>query len=389
MDTSSPSYDIDFYSRELIEDPYPHYRAIRDLGPVVHLPRHDLFAIGRFEDVRHALRADEVLISGRGVSANTFMNTATQVTTLVSDGERHRKFKRLAMKPITAGEMKLLRGRIQSVAEELIDRLVTKGRFEGMRDMAQFLPVTVVSHLVGLPEAGRENMLKWASAIFDALGSFNKRAQVAMPWVRESFAYAQSLGRADVVPDGWAARLFDAADEGIIKEEMICGLLQDYVGPSLDTTIFATGHLLYRLGNNPEQWQQIREDPSLIPGAVHEVLRIESPIRSFTRYVNEDFEVGGTVMPKGSRAVIIYASANHDERKFPNPERFDIHRKNADHVGFGYGVHRCMGVHLARLELRTLLEVMVERVKTIEVGEPTIAINNILRGFSELPVEFR
>ncbi len=390
MEPSPPSYDVDFYSRELIEDPYPHYRRIRDLGPATWMPRHKMWAVGRWQGVRDALRADSVLISSRGVSANTFMNNPKQVATatLVSDGERHRRFKRVAMKPITAGEMKLLRGRIQSVAETLVDDLLAKGRFEGMLDMAQVLPVSVVSHLVGLPEAGRENMLKWASAIFDALGSFNKRARDAMPWVRESFAYAEGLAREDVIPDGWASRLHDAADEGVIEQSTICGLLQDYVAPSLDTTIFATGHLIYRLGKNPDQWQQLREDPSLIPGAVDEALRIESPIRSFTRYVNEDFELDGQVMPAGSRAIIIYASGNHDERKFEDPERFDIHRNNSDHVGFGYGVHRCMGVHLAKLELRTLLEVIVQRVETITVGEPTIAINNILRGFSSLPVEF-
>lgn len=389
MDDAAPSYDIDFYAAEVIEDPYPHYREIRDRGAAVWLPQNSLWAVGRHEDVRAALRASDTLISGKGVANNRFMNNERQVATLVCDGARHRLFRSLVMKPITSAQVKSLRGRIVERAEEVVDRLVGSGPFEGMADFAQVIPLSIVSHLVGLPERGRENMLEWAAATFDTLGSLNELGRRGKPLVRESFAYAASLEREDVDPEGWAAMLFDAADQGTIKRSAVPGLLQDYVAPSLDTAIFAIGHMLHLLGRHPEQWQQIRADPKLIVSAVNEVLRYEAPIRAFTRYVTEDFTVGDRMLPKGSRALVIYASANRDERRYPDPDRFDIHRSNNDHLGFGYGVHHCLGVHLAKLEMSSLLEVMARRVEQIEVGEPELVANNVLRGFSRLPAEFR
>ena len=387
--SDTPTYPIDFYSNEVVLDPHPHYRAIRELGPAVWLPKNELWAIGRYDDVRAALRADETLISGKGVAANTYMNNDRQVATLVSDGELHVTYRRLVMKPITAPEMKTLRARILATAETLVDELLERRTFDGMTDLAQVIPVSIVSHLVGLPENGRENMLKWAAATFDTLGSLNARGRAAIPAVQESFRYTTGLRREDVDPAGWATRLFQAADDGVIDASVVPGLLQDYIAPSLDTAIFAIGHMLHLLGRHPEQWQAIRADPKLIPSAINEALRCEAPIRAFTRYVTEAFEVGGQVVPKDSRVVVIYASANRDERHFPDPDRFDIFRNASDHFGFGHGVHTCLGVHLARLELSTLFAVLAERVESIEVGEPTYLLNNVLRGFTALPVTLR
>ena len=210
--------------------------------------------------------------------------------------------------------------------------------------------------------------------------------------MQESFNYTLGLTREDVVPGGWAAQLFDAADDGILDRKDIPGLLQDYIAPSLDTAIFSIGHMLHKLGRHPEQWAQIRADEKLIPGTVNEVVRIESPIRAFTRYAETDYVVGaGTdeerTLPAGSRVAVIYASANHDERHYDDPDAFDIHRKNTDHLGFGYGVHTCLGRHLAKLELTVLLEAMARKVERIEVGEPVYVRNNVLRGFESLPVQ--
>ncbi len=387
----APQYDVDLYDEDLVADPYPHYKAIRDLGRAVWLPKNEMWALGRYDDIRAALKASEVLISGKGVSNNRFMNNELQVATLVSDGDRHRLHRGLVMKPIMASQIKVLRSRVEATAEALIDGLLGR-HVEGVTEIAQIIPLDIVSHLVGLPEAGRENMLKWAAATFDTLGSLNKLARQAIPVVQESFSYTQALTRADVVPGGWADQLFDAADNGTLAPEDIPGLLQDYIAPSLDTAIFSIGHMLHKLGRHPEQWAQIRADPALIPGTVNEVVRIESPIRAFTRYAKEDYVVGaGThearTLPQGSRVAVIYASANHDERHYDHPDTFDIHRKNTDHLGFGYGVHTCLGRHLAKLELTVLLETLARKVERIEVGDPVYVRNNVLRGFDSLPVK--
>ena len=381
-----PSYDVEFYSDEVILDPYPHHRAIRDLGPVTWLSKNELYAIGRYDDVRNALRADSILVSGKGVAANPIMNKEEVPTTLISDGERHTLYKRTSMKPIVAGAMKALRGRIQESAVELVDRLVDQKEFDTMRDLAQFLPLSIVAHLVGLPDAGRENLLKWAAATFDALGSLNKRAKVGILGVKEVYDFIVPLQREDVKPGLWADQLFDAADAGTIEHDEVHGLMMDYIGPSLDTTIFGIGHMMFYLSQHQDQWQAIRDDPELATGAVNEALRMDAPIRAFTRYVTEDFEVGGVTIPKGGRAVVIYGSANRDERHYPDPDRFDITRNNGDHIGFGYGVHKCMGVHLAKLEMRILLEELAKKIERFECGEPKVAMNNVLRGFESMPM---
>jgi cytochrome P450 len=163
-------------------------------------------------------------------------------------------------------------------------------------------------------------------------------------------------------------------------------LMRDYLGPSLDTTIFATANLILLFGRHPDQWQLVREDPKLIPSAINEALRLESPIRGFTRCVSSNAIVMDVLIPGGSRALLLYASANRDERKWQDPERFDVRRRANDHLGFGNGTHMCAGLHLARLEMTALLEVLVEKVRSFDIGEPVLALNNVLRGLASLPV---
>ena len=149
--------------------------------------------------------------------------------------------------------------------------------------------------------------------------------------------------------------MFEAAEEGQLSPDDVRGLLIDYIAPSLDTTILATGHLLHLLGRHPEQYAHVRAHPERIAGAVHEALRFESPVRAFTRLAVSDYDAGGVSIPKGDRALILYGSANRDERHYPDPDRFDVTRDARDHVALGYGVHRCAGGYLAQLEMESLL----------------------------------
>ena len=243
----------------------------------------------------------------------------------------------------------------------------------------------MVSRLVGLPEAGRERMLEWAKATFDVLGPWNERAQASVAPFLEMAKYATEIARETLAPTGWAARMFAAADGGELAGEDVRGLLIDYIAPSLDTTILGTGHLLYLLGSHPEQYERVRAHPDAIAGAVHEALRFESPVRAFTRHAASDYDAGGVIIPKGERALILYGSANRDERHYADPDRFDVGRDARDHVAFGYGVHRCAGGFLAQLEMEALLRALAARVRRIEVGEPTWLLSNVLRGYAGFP----
>jgi cytochrome P450 len=384
-----PELAADLYSDAAILDPHPLYRAIRDLAPAVWLPAHGVWALGRFADVRAALRADEVLVSGRGIALNEAVNATPSRTTLASDGELHRGRRAVLMKPMLPSALEEVRGTLERLADDLVTRLLARDAFDGIADFARFLPVSVVSHLVGLPEEGRERMLAWAAATFDALGPWNARAQAGAKELLELVRYALAVERSRLAPDGWAVRLFEAADAGRLDPEDVPGLLIDYVAPSLDTTILATGHLLHLLGSHPEQWARVRANPALVPGAVHEALRYEAPVRAFSRFAVKPYRADGVAIPEGERVLVLFGAANRDERRYPDPDRFDVTRDARDHLGFGHGVHRCAGGHLAQLELEALLRALVARVRRIEVGTPEPLMSNVLRGYRSLPASFQ
>ncbi len=387
--TVRPELDTDLYSDAAIADPYPLYRAIRDLGPAVWLRAHHAWAIARFDDVRAALRADRQLVSCRGVAMNDVVNGQVGRVTLTTDGDLHRQLRATLMKPMMPSALREVEEELQKLADKLVARLAARESFDGIADFAQHLPLAVVSRLVGLPEEGRQRMLAWAAATFDALGALNGRSEASFSMVMEMAGYVMSVERSALRPGGWAARLFEAADEGRVEPGDLAGMLIDYIAPSLDTTILGTGHLLFQLGRHPEQWQLVRTNHELIPCAIDEALRLEAPVRAFSRLAVEDYDADGMTIPAGDRVLVIYASACRDERHYAGPDRFDVMRDAKDHLAFGTGVHRCAGAYLALLEMQALLRAMVTRVRHIEVSEPVAALNNVLRGYRSFRASFR
>ena len=382
-----PVYDVDLYGTDVLQDPYPHYRALRDFGAAVWLPQNQLYAIARFDDVRAALRNPAVFSSAAGVAANDAVNAMSQGTTLASDAPLHDRLRAIIAAPLMPRALEEVKPQIRAEARRLVEDLVGRGSFDAVTDLAQHLPLTIVSELVGLEDYGRGSMLRWAAATFNVLGTMNERGSAAMVDVQEMRRYLGGAAIRDRLrPDSWGERIFQAADRGEVEPERCPVLMRDYLGPSLDTTIFATANLMLLFGRHPDQWDLVRADPALIPNAINEALRLESPVRGFTRSLTADTVVGDVTLPAGSRAVLLYASANRDERKWADAETFDVRRRANDHLGFGNGTHMCAGLHLARLEMAALLEVLVEKVARFTIGEPELALNNVLRGLASLPV---
>ncbi len=319
------------------------------------------------------------------------MNDAIAGGTIGSDPPDHDALRRIIRAPLTPKALKALEPRIAREAEALVERLVARGSFDVATDLAQHLPLTIVSESVGLPEEGRERMLDWAAANFNCLAPMEvERTRLAFPIVQEMVQYAfNECVPGKLAPDGWAQRIWDAADRGEIPHEQCGALMNDYMGPSLDTTIFATTSALWLFGRYPEQWDRVRADPTLIPHAVNEVIRLESPIPGFSRWTTQDWDVSGTTLPAGSRVMVLWGSANRDERHWADPESFDVGRRPNDHVGFGFGEHACAGQALARMEVKALLTALVPRVERFELGTMERALNNMLRGIKRLDVVVR
>lgn len=365
-----PATKIGAYEAGMRKDSYVAYAAFRRKGSAIWSTSEKLWIVSRFVDVRQVLRADSVMISGEGVAANPVMNRPEMPITLTSDGATHLRRRRVLQRPVMPGPLKLMRARLEAVASQLVSELADGEVHEMMAAFASHLPVHVVSDLVGLSPAGRSAMLGWAAASFDLMGPMNDRAAAAITPVSELMAFIDGLTPGLVDPGGWAAQLFKAADVGDLSNDEARFMVMDYIGPALDTTILATGHMVWLLGRNPGALAALRAEPDLIPGTINEVVRLASPIRGFTRLAADDFRIGDVMIPKGDRVLALFASANHDETHYPSPELFDLRRNPVDHVGWGYGPHLCVGMHLARLEMEILLRELVRQVSHIEVGEP-------------------
>jgi cytochrome P450/ferredoxin-NADP reductase len=386
---STPVSDIDFYSDEVIRDPYPVYAELREMGPVVYLTKNDLYLVARYKEVSEVLQQPLRFVSSKGVSPIPKVNDILVGSTLNSDPPIHDKTRAITSEPLLPGSLTEVEPRIKAAADGLIETLCARGEFDAIADFATYLPITIVAELVGLPQAvGPEQMLKWASAAFNLFGTQNARTDQAFEDLSTLRDFLLEYGRPEKLAEGgWAKRIFEVGSERGFSYQTCAQLMRDYINPSLDTTISVTGQIIKFLADNPDQWDKIRADASLIPNAVEEAVRLATPIRAFTRYAIEDVEVSGHVIPKDKRVIVCYASANRDHRKYDNPDDFDVTRDVHDHMGFGQGVHMCMGMHLARREMILLLEALRRRVVRLELlDEPEVAMNTTIRAYSKLPV---
>jgi len=380
-----PDVDIDIYSVEALADPYENYRIFRDTAPIVRLPKYDLYLMARFADVQGALKNNELFCSSSGVAMNDLMNKAIAGSTLFTDAPYHTELRSIVSRPLMPARLGELRQRLNELAENLVEQLVAKGDFDAATELAPYLPVTVVSELVGLPEEGRERMLTWAGAVFNSFGPRGlELTESALPILDEMVAYARGCTADRVKPGSWVAKLYEAAEAGEIRPEQVGPVMGDYLGPSLDTTILATGSTIALFAKHPDQWDKLRANPSQIPNAVNEAIRLESPVQGFSRVLTDDFSVEDQRLHKGARVLVMYASGNRDERRWEDPERFDITRRANEQLGFGHGIHMCMGANLARMEISALLSALVRRVERFELHEAERISNNVLRGFKSL-----
>ncbi|MGH8138552.1 MAG: cytochrome P450 [Steroidobacteraceae bacterium] len=391
MTQRPPSSDLDLWTDEALRFPFPAYRVLRDLAPVVHLQRHDLYAVTRYRDVRSVLEDWKAYSSAQGVGFNVPMNEVIAGSLVGSDPPRHTHYRAILQRPLSAMDMKVIRERIRELAAGLVARLLHQDSVEVVSELASYLPITLVAELVGLPPEGRERMLEWAAGAFNAIAPLGV-ARVAegmesMAGMRDYFGDPALPGR--VRPDSWADRLQRAVQANeITAEEFSAFLSVNYVVPALDTTIHATSNMLWLLAEDPERWKDLRNNRGLVGRAVHEILRLEGPVQAFSRVATHDADIDGYRVEAGQRLLVCYASANRDERHYADPDRFDLRRNATDHLAFGFAEHVCLGRNLAILELTMVLTELLSQVERITLLEAERGLNNGLRGFAKLRVAF-
>lgn len=385
---------VDPFSREFLSNPYPFHEELREAGPVVWLDRYDIWAMARHEEVRACLMDWETFCSSAGVGLSDFRKeTPWRPPSLIleADPPLHTRTRAVLTRILSAAAMKKLWTTFEQDAIRLVDRLVERGTFDAVKELAEVYPLKVFPDAVGLEEEGRENLLPYGNMAFNAFGPRNDLFHQAMANAQPVINWIMSkCQRAALAPDGLGAQIYAAADAGALTADEASLLVRSFLTAGLDTTVVGLGNALFCFAHHPEQWQRLRQDPSLARAAFDEVLRFESPVQTFFRTTTRPVEVAGVKLGEGEKVLLFLAAANRDARRWEDPDRFDITRRATGHLAFGVGIHGCVGMAVARLEAEIVLTLLASRAEAIDLdGEPERRLNNTLRGLARLPVRVR
>lgn len=386
-----PESDIDPFSAAYFEDPYPAQQALRDAGPVVRLTRYGVLAAARHAEVKAMLDDWQVFSSARGVGIQDFAKeTPKRPKSLVleTDPPQHDRTRKVQARVLSPSAIAGLREPFAAAAEALADRLLEKREFDAIPEIAEAYPLEVFPDAMGMPRENRRHLLPFGNMVFNSFGPDNAflaravaDAREALPWVFE-----QSR-RANLTATGFGAGIHAAADTGELTEAEAEGVTRGVLTAGVDTTVSGIGAAIWCLARFPEQWDRLRAEPKLARAAFEEAVRFETPVQTFFRTTTCATDLGGVPIGEGEKVLMMLGAANRDPRRWERPDDYDIGRRTIGHVGFGSGIHACVGMALARLEGECILAALARRVARIEVtGPPVRRANNTLRGLASLPV---
>jgi 4-methoxybenzoate monooxygenase (O-demethylating) len=386
-----PTSAVDPFCHEVLEDPLPMHQELREAGPVVYLERYDVYALARYTEVREALVDWQEFQSAAGVGLSNFRYEEPwrpPSLLLEADPPRHDAPRRVLSKVLGPRALRKLREQWAADAEDLVDSVLPLGEFDAVPVLTEAFPLRVFPDAVGLPKEGRENLLPYGNHAFNAFGPDNDLVQAGAPRVAELSAWvAAQCDREVLTGTGFGADIWAMADAGEITEQQAPLVVRSLLTAGVDTTVHGLSAVLYAFATHPEEWQRLRQEPSLARVAFDEAVRWESPVQTFFRTATTDVRVGDVVIPDGRKILMFLAAANRDPRRWDDPDRFDLRRDPSGHVGFGFGLHQCVGQHVARLEAESLLAALARRVERIELAGPTKRHhNNTLRAWESIPV---
>lgn len=389
--SGAPVSDADPFSAAFFEDPYRVHEELREAGPVVWLARYNVWACARYEEVRAILNDWETFSSARGVGIQDFAKEKPwrlKSLVLETDPPLHDRTRKVLSRVLSPAVMKTLRERFTVEADRMIDELVSRSEFDAITDLAEAYPLTVFPDAIGMPRENRRHLLPYGNMVFNSFGPRNdhlveaiRDAQPVLDWVQ-----AQSQRQA-LSPNGFGAQIHAATETGELLEEEAPMVVRSLLTAGVDTTVSGIGAALYCLARFPDQFRRLCDDPSLTRHAFEEAVRFETPVQTFFRTTTRQVEIASHVIGKGEKVLMFLGAANRDPRRWERPDEYDIKRPLSGHVGFGNGIHACVGQLLARLEGECVLSALARKVDAIEICGPTRRrYNNTLRGLASLPV---
>jgi cytochrome P450 len=367
----------------VMEDPYPVYRELRDHHPVYYSPERDLWYLSRYADVHDAINNASVFSSAQGVVPSGFVSDTPVLITM--DPPDHTELRKAVQRAFTPKQIAEMENHIRTVAGQLLDALPASGEVDAVTLFTDQLPLLVMTELLGVDLADRA-MFKRCGDIIVAQKDVNAMA-AAQVELTEYLAGVFAARRAEP-RDDFITKLVSPTDSGdTLSDGELLGLCFLLLVAGTETTTGGLGTAMLLLDRFRDARDQLLVAPELMTTAVDEILRFDSPTQGLSRVLTADVTLHGTTIPAGARVHLLFASANHDERQFPDPDRFDVTRTPNQHLAFGFGNHYCLGASLAKMEIKVGMEELLRRAPdyTISADRVERLPSETNRSFAALP----
>ena len=373
------------------EDPYSAYRKLRDEAPAYRNEQYGFWALSRYADCLAALRNPRVYSSAQGTSLEPLK---AQVPTLLnSDPPVHTRLRQLLGQLFLPAAIAPLEDAVRAMARDLLSPHARGGRLDVITDFAARLPMAIICQLLGFPRNDEDMLRSWTDAVVHRDEDVFEMPEAGMQATLRLYAYFEDDLRRRT---GQAARgdlvstLVAAEASGKLTHEELLGYIYILAIAGNETTTKLIGNIVYQLDRHPRQKQDVLADRALVAGAVEETMRYDGPTQMMARTAATDVEVHGQRIEAGQKIALLFISANRDERKFPAAETFDVRRTSRDHLGFGGGLHACLGAALARLEARVAIEELLKIAPDFSVDQAGLQRMHSpqVRGYTHVPVAF-
>jgi cytochrome P450 len=374
-DTNTVELYYDPYDSDIDDNPYPVWKRMREEAPLYYNEKYNFYALSRYDDVARELPNWQTYRSGRGTTADILFNNieVPPGILLFEDPPLHDLHRRLLSRVFTPRRMLAVESMVRGFCAKELDPLIGAGGFDFIADLGAMMPMRTIGYLLGIPEEHQERIRDRNGALID-VAEGRGRGEVSQKIFEETIVmFAEFIEwRAEHPSDDLMTELLaaeidepDGTHRPLTRTEVLSYTAM-IAGAGNEKTARLIGFMGQLLSDHPDQRRELAADPSLIPGAVEESLRYEPPSPVQARYVAQDAEHYGRVVPEGSFMLLLNASANRDEHQFTDPDRFDVHRRGS-HLSFGQGLHFCLGSALARLEARVAFEEVLKRWPDWEV----------------------
>lgn len=386
-----PVLDIDAYGDEALRNPGPFLDAVRETAPVVYLKPNETYAIGRYAEAEIVTKDWQTYTSSHGmglldITKPGLLRPANEM--LESDPPQHSALRKIMQRIMSPSTVRSFQGMFAERADLLVDNLLQKGEVDGASEIAQAFILDIFPKVIGI-DLPPEPAIAVSTMMLNLMGPVNKVSQAAIAAAEPHLEWFNGATlRTGCVAEGLAGMTYQAEEDGLLPPGIGQNMAITFVAGGFDSTLAGIANTLLLLAKNPEQWAKVSADPSLVGAAFEEAIRLEPSFRAYYRMTTRDTELSGYKLAANTKIGIWMGAVNRDPRRFDRPDEYDVTRKGAGAaMGFGTGIHNCIGQILARVEAGAILTALAKRVSKLEIaGEITYDLHNQVRMPSRLPL---